>query len=75
MKGIDKMEDNKIIGFNLSLNFGFANNGDYNKVIVRIENLIDDTFKDRQDVGAILLGGKAEFIRENNNLGIRKMEE
>lgn len=68
------MEDNNIIWFNLSLNFGFADDcKERNEIINKIENLIDDTFKNRQDTGAILLGGRAEFIRENNDLGIEKL--
>lgn len=66
--------DNKIIGFNLSLNFGFVDNCEKrNEIINKIEDLIDDAFKNRQDTGAILLGGKAKFIREDNDLGIKKL--
>lgn len=68
------MEDNKIIGFNLSLNFGFADDcKKRNEIINKIESLIDETFKNNHDTGAVLLGGKAEFIREDNNLGIEKL--
>lgn len=66
------MEDNKIIGFNLSLNFGFTDDDNYNETINKIENMIDDSLKDNKNTGAILLGGKAEFIREDNDLGIEK---
>jgi hypothetical protein len=68
------MNDNKIIGFNLSLNFGFGTDQDDKKEIInKIENMIDDLFKDKHDTGAILLGGEAEFIKEYNNLGIKKI--
>lgn len=70
------MHDNKIIGFNLSLNFGFADYNDNKKEIInKIENMIDNLLKDNQDTGAILFGGKAEFINEDNNLGIRKINK
>jgi len=67
------MEDNKIIGFNLSLNFGFTNDEEKNVVINRIENTISNLLANKQDIGAVLLGGKAEFIREDNELGIKKL--
>jgi hypothetical protein len=69
------MKDNKIIGFNLLLNFGFANNEEHKEIINRIENLISDLLNDKQDTGAILLGGSSNFIRENNNCGIRKIDK
>lgn len=69
------MDNNKIIGFSLNLNFGFTNNEKYTEVIDRIENMIDDLLNDKQDIGAVLLGGKAEVIRENNNLGIKIIEK
>jgi hypothetical protein len=69
------MDNNKIIGFNLSLNFGFTNNEEHKEVINRIENMIDDLLNTEQDTGAILFGGKVEFIRENNNIGIRKLDK
>lgn len=70
------MEDNKIIGFNLSLNFGFANDCKRrNEIVNNIEDIIDEALKVNQDTGAILLSGKAEFIKEDNNLGIRKVEK
>jgi hypothetical protein len=69
------MNNNKIIGFNLSLNFGFTNDEDHKEVINRIENMIDDLLKGQIYTGAILLGGKSEFIKENNDLGIRKISE
>ena len=66
------MEDGKIIGFNLNLYFGFENNIEYKEVINKVENVISDYFCNKQhDTGAILLNGKAEFIRENNDLGIK----
>lgn len=68
------MKNNKIIGFNLSLNFGFGDSCEnYNEIINKIESMIDNMLKDRNDTEAILLGGKAEFIKENNNLGIKKL--
>lgn len=69
------MKDSKIIGFNLILNFGFADNVEYKEVVKKVEDVISEYFCNKQhETGAILLNGKAEFIRENNNLGIRKME-
>jgi hypothetical protein len=37
--------------------------------------MISDLLNDNQDTGAILLGGSANFIRENNNIGIRKIDK
>jgi len=67
------MDDNKIIGFNLSLNFMFNDSKENKEVINNIENMIDSLFPNKQGIGAMLLGGKADFIRENNDLGIRKL--
>lgn len=68
------MDDDKIIGFNLSLYFGFTNDVEYKEVIKRVEDIISDYFCNKQhNTGAILLNGKSEFIKENNNLGIEKI--
>lgn len=67
--------DNNIIGFNLSLDFGFTNDEEHKEVIIKVENMLDDLFKDKQDTGVILFGGKSEFIRENNDKEIRKLSE
>ena len=68
------MEDNKIIGFNLNLYFGYEDKVEYKEVVEKVENIISDYFCNKQhDTGAILLNGKAEYIRENNELGIKKL--
>jgi hypothetical protein len=67
------MEEGKIIGFNLSLNFGFTNEEEHKDVISNIEDMIDYLLKGQIYTGAVLLNGKTEFIRENNDLGIRKL--
>jgi hypothetical protein len=67
------MKDNKIIGFNLNLYFGFEDNAEYTEVINKVEDVIADYFCNKQhNTGAILLNGKAEFIREKNDLGIER---
>lgn len=70
------MKNNKIIGFTLNLNFGFTEDKeDKNKIIILIEEMIENLLKDKDNIHTVLLGGSSEFIRENNNLGIKKMEE
>jgi spermidine/putrescine-binding protein len=68
------MKDNKIIGFNLSLNFVFKNeNKQYKEVINKVEDMLDELFPNGEDTDVMLLGGKAEYIREKNDLGIEKL--
>ena len=69
------MNNNKIIGFNLSLNFGFTNDEKHKEVINNIEDMIDYLLKGQIYIGAVLLSGKTEFIREDNKLGIRKLKQ
>jgi hypothetical protein len=69
------MKNNKIIGFNLSLNFMFNDNQEHKEVINNIENMIDDLFPNKQGIGAMLLSGKAEFIRKDNDLGIKVLNK
>ena len=64
-----------IIGFNLNLNFMFTNDEEHKKIINKVENLIDDLFKDSDSIGTVLLGGKSEFIRNNDEKGIIKLNE
>ena len=67
--------NDEIIGFNFSLYFGFTNDEEHKEVINKIEDMIDYLLKGQIYTGAVLLGGKTEFIRENNDKGIRKINE
>ena len=65
--------DNDIIGIRFDLRVGINNknkNIDYRKIVEDFENMVSDYFDNKVD-DAVFLGGKSDFMREDNNLGIK----
>ena len=65
--------NNDIIGIRFDLIVGIDNknkNIDYRRMVEDFENIVSDYF-DNKVVDTVFLGGRSEFIRENNNLGIK----
>ena len=68
--------DNDIIGIKFDLRVGIDNknkNIDYRKIIEDFENIVSDYFDNKVE-NTVFLGGKSDFIRENNNLGIKRVD-
>ena len=69
--------NNDIIGIKFDLTVGIDNknkNIDYRKIVEDFENMVGDYFDNKVE-DAVFLGGKSDFIRENNNLGIKIMNK
>lgn len=68
--------NNDIIGIRFDLRVGIDNknkNIDYRKIVEDFENIVSDYF-DNKVADTVFLGGMSEFIRENNNLGIKRVD-
>lgn len=69
--------NNDIIGIQFKLRVGIDNknkNIDYRKIVEDFENMVGDYFDNKVE-DAVFLGGKSDFIRENNNLYIKIMNK
>ena len=72
----NKDTDNDIIGIRFDLRVGINNknkNIDYRKIVEDFENMVSDYFDNKVD-DAVFLGGRSDFIREDNNLGIKRVD-
>ena len=72
----NKDVDNDIIGIRFDLRVGIDNknkNIDYRKIVEDFENMVSDYFDNKVE-NTVSLGGMSEFIRENNNLGIKRVD-
>ena len=49
------------------------NNIDYRRIVEDFENMVSDYFDNKVE-NTVFLGGKSDFIRENNNLGIKRVD-
>ena len=68
--------NNDIIGIRFDLRVGIDNknkNIDYRSIVEDFENMISDYFDNKVE-NTVFLGGKSEFIREDNNLGIKRVD-
>ena len=71
-----KNNNNDIIGIRFDLRVGIDNknkNIDYRKIVEDFENMVSDYF-DNKVADTISLGGRSDFIREDNNLGIKRVD-
>ena len=68
--------NNDIIGIRFDLRVGIDSknkNIDYRKIVEDFENMVSDYF-DNKVADTISLGGRSDFIREDNNLGIKRVD-
>ena len=68
--------NNDIIGIRFDLRVGIDSknkNIDYRKIVEDFENMVSDYFDNKVD-DAVFLGGRSDFIREDNNLGIKRVD-
>ena len=68
--------NNDIIGIKFDLIVGIDNknkNIDYRRIVEDFENMVSDYFDNKVE-NTVSLGGRSEFIREYNNLGIKRVD-
>ena len=69
-------KDNEIIGLHFEFNVGVELGIQYIMSFKDIQELIENKFSELlQDEGLISLGGKCDFIRKNNEYGIKVRED